>query len=226
VQADQDPAEVWVRHGVRCTRPLRALFDEMRRATSVREAVVAMDMAAAADLVSVRRLGDYTGRRPGWAGVDAVRRALVLADENSRSPAESRLRLLWVLDAGLPRPAANREVFSLDGRLLGVADLVDDSAGVVGEYDGADHARARQRSRDADRDSAFRDHGLEVFRVTGYDEHHPERVVERVRAAYARAQTVHRPRRWTLTPPVSWPAARTLDEELDHQDLLRDLHGG
>ena len=218
--------ELWLRQGVRCARPVRALFDEMRQAGSVRQAVVAMDMAAAADLTSIRRMAEHLAGRSGWDGTPVVRRALDLADEGSRSPAESRLRLDWVLDAHCPRPLANRDVFGHDGRLLGVADLIDDTAGVVGEYDGEDHAGSRQRSRDADRDSAFHDHGLEVFRVTGFDEHQPDRVVARIRAAYARAAASGRPRRWTLTPPPGWPAAPTLDQTLDVRDVLREIHGG
>jgi hypothetical protein len=219
-----EEAETWVRYGIRCTRPERALFDEMRQATSSREAAVAMDMAAAAELVSVRRMCAYVDKRSGWGGVPLVREALGMADEDSRSPAESRLRLSWVLDAGCPRPLANRAVFSLTGRLLGIADLIDDSAGVVGEYDGADHAAARQRSRDAEKDSAFRDHGLEVFRVTGFDVHHPDQVIARLRAAYARAASSTRQRHWTLTPSPSWEQPLTLDEQLDMQDVLRELH--
>ncbi len=219
-----DDLEVRVRQGIRCCRSERALFDDMRRASSGRDAAVAMDMAAAADLVSVRRMWGYVDARAGWGGVDVVRQGLRLADEYSRSPAESRLRLAWVLDAGCPMPLANRAVFSREGRLLGIADLVDDAAGVVGEYDGGDHARARQRSRDAERDSVFRDHGLEVFRVTGFDAHHPDQVVARVRAAYARAAASNRRRGWTLTPPPDWEVAPTLDEQLDIQDVLRQLH--
>ena len=197
----------------------------MRIAGSVRAAVVAMDMAAAADLTSIRRLQRYVDRHPGWAGVAVVRRALSLADECSRSPTETRLRLLWTLDAGRPRPQTNRDVFDLDGRLLGIADLIDDEAGVVGEYDGDDHSAARQRSRDADKDTAFRDHGLEVFRVTGFDEHHPDRVVARIHSAYARASASARPRRWTLVPAPGRPAAPSLDDELDIRDLIRSMHG-
>ena len=33
--------------------------------------------------------------------------------------------LVWVLDAGLDPPLCNREVFDLDGRLIGVPDLLD-----------------------------------------------------------------------------------------------------
>lgn len=83
-----------------------------------------------------------------------------------------------------------------------------------------------RRSRDAERDSAIRDAGLEVFRVTGYDALRPGRVVERVRAAYARAAQRTGRRGWMLGAPSGWPGSPTLDELLDHQDLIRELHGG
>ena len=216
--------ETWIRQDVRCTRPERALFDEMRLSPDVRSAVVAMDMAAAADLTSIRRMRDYAMGMRGWNGLPGVRAALGLADENSRSPAESRMRLVWVLDAHLPRPLANRDVFDDHGRLLGIADLIDPVAGVVGEFDGAEHAGAARRSRDAGRDTDFRDHGLEVFRVTGYDEHRPEGIVARARSSYARAAASTQRRRWTLEPPPGWPTAPTLDEQLDVRDLMRRLH--
>ena len=50
----------------------RALFDAMR-AVPLREAVVAMDMAAAADLVSVRRMRAYVATRAGCRACDAWR---------------------------------------------------------------------------------------------------------------------------------------------------------
>ena len=218
------PDEVTTLRGVRVTTVARALFDELRMQSAARSAAVAMDMAAAADLTSVRRMRRFVGTRAGWAGVSVVRRGLELADECSRSPGESRLRLAWELDARRPRPLTNRDVFDSAGRLLGIADLVDPVAGVVGEYDGAEHAKAERRSRDAGRDSAFRDAGLEVFRVTGYDEHSPGAVVGRVEAAYRRAARVTVPRDWTLEPPPGWPVSRSLDEELDLADLLRDAH--
>ena len=42
-----------------------ALFDAMRTAPSLTEAVVAMDMAAAAELVSVARMRRYVATRAG-----------------------------------------------------------------------------------------------------------------------------------------------------------------
>ena len=54
----------------------------------------------------------YVAAHPGWLGVPLARAALELADEHSRSPAETRMRLIWTQHAGLPRPLVNCEVFS------------------------------------------------------------------------------------------------------------------
>jgi len=217
-----DDSETCLRYGVVCARVQRALFDEMRQ-LSLRRAVEAMDMAAAAEVTSVTRMSAYADARPRHAGVPVVRAALALADETSRSPGETRVRLVWQLDARRPRPLTNRHVFDDRGRLLGVADLLDPAAGVVGEFDGAEHARASRRSRDAGRDTAFRDHGLEVFRITAYDERDVGRVVGRIRSAYERAAVNQVPRRWTLTPPPGWEAALTLDQRFELQEILHQM---
>ena len=142
------PSERVVIRGVPCTEVRRATFDEMRRA-DLRGAVTALDMAAAAELTSVNRMRAYLATRHSWNGGPLVADALELADERSRSPGETRMRLIWVLDAGLPRPVCNRALFSLTGELLGVPDLLDVEAGVVGEYDGADHLADNRRYRDS-----------------------------------------------------------------------------
>jgi hypothetical protein len=133
------------------------------------------------------------------------------------------MRLIWTLRAGLPRPLVNREVFTLSGKLLGVADLLDLEAGVVGEYDGGDHAGARRRSGDTHREGGLRDHGLEVFRVTGFDLRDHEAVVRRMLAARRRARwEPPQQRAWTIVPPPGWETVPSLDERLDHRDFLRE----
>jgi hypothetical protein len=221
-----DASEVVVRHGIPCTATLRALFDEMRLAEDDREATVGMDMAAAAELVSVSQLRGYADAHAGWRGVPRARRALDLADEDSRSPNETRLRLIWVLDAGLPTPLVNRPVFTLSGRLLGHADLFDEHAGVFGEYDGAEHRTATRQTRDAQREDLCRRAGLEYFKVTGLDLRDPARVVERILATRRRAAFLAPNRRtWTLTPPPRWyddapEDAMTLDERLAYRAVV------
>jgi hypothetical protein len=220
------PHEVRVRYGVPVTVPERAVFDGMRKAPDLRAAVAVLDMAAAAGLTSVRRVRAYVADHPGWQGVAVARSAVELGDDNSRSPQETTLRLTWRLDARLPRPLTNPELFDRrTGALLGVPDLLDPDAGVAGEYDGGEPAGARRRSRDAERDGVFRDHGLEVFHVTYVDVLDPAVVTARARAAYQRAKRrAPGERTWTLDPPPGWEPARLLDQDLDYRDLLRELH--
>ena len=54
--------------GIRCASIQRALFDEMRFAPSVDGAVVAMEMTAAAGLISVWLMTMYVIQRQGWRG--------------------------------------------------------------------------------------------------------------------------------------------------------------
>ncbi len=138
------PTEWCVVEGLACTTVQRALFDEIRRHRSWREAVVAAEMTVAAGLISVRLMTDYIAQRAAWAGVPFARKVIALAVEGLRSPQESRMRLVWIFDAGLDPPLCNRPRFDLDGRLLGVPDLFDPVAGLVGEYDGAAHKDGRR----------------------------------------------------------------------------------
>jgi len=121
-------------------------------------------MAAAAELTSIRRMTSYVDQRATWPRVRLVRPALDLANEHSRSPAETRTRLVLMLDACLPRPLCNRAVYSYDGQLLGVPDLLLIEVGVAVEYDGAHHRdRSRHRS-DVAREDLFRAHGWSTSR--------------------------------------------------------------
>lgn len=226
-----DADEVRDRFGIPCTNALRALFDEIRLAADLREAVVAMDMMAAAELASVSRMRSYVDARDGWRGVPQVRRALDLADEDSRSPNETRMRLVWVLDAGLPRPLVNRPVFTRDGQLLGYADLFDEEAGMFGEYDGAEHRRASRHARDVRREDLCRRAGLEYFKVTALDLPHRELVVERMLVTRSRARFLPPAQRgWTLSPPPGWferapEEAMTLDDRLAYRSAVHGLTG-
>jgi hypothetical protein len=223
-----DPREVSIVQGVPCTKIRRALFDEMRDARDEREAVVAMDMVAAAELVSISQMRTYVDSRAGWKGVPQVRRALDLADENSMSPNETRMRLIWLLDAELPAPLCNQPVFDLGGRLIGIADLLDPVAGVVGEYDGAAHRGARRHRRDVMREDLFRRAGLEYFKIVGLDLGDIDLVVDRMRATRARAKFAPPGERgWTLAAPEGWYSspeeAMTLDARLEYRASLHDF---
>jgi hypothetical protein len=212
--------DVVIRHGVACTLPERAAFDAARLAPDGREAVVALDVALAADLTSARRLHAHVTALAGRRGARVVRDALRLARERTWSPLETRVRLVWLLDAGLPDPLVNVPVFTPGGRLLGYPDLLDPATGLVGEVDGAVHRSARRHSSDVRREDLMRRAGLEVFRVTGSDLARRDLLSARMRAAADRA-AVTRARHWTLEPPPDWDPGPSLDARLVLRDALR-----
>ena len=180
--------EIVTKGGVRITSRERATFDEMRRTGDVREAVQTMDMMAAAEQTSIVRMRRYAERHRGWSRIGLVRDALDLASEHSWSPNETRLRLIWVLDCLLARPLVNCSILDREGHLLGVVDLLDEEAGLVVEYDGADHRGAIRHSKDVAKEERLRRVGLEVARVTGPDLRDRALVVRRLHEARGRAR--------------------------------------
>lgn len=200
------PAEIEEVAGLLCMTADRALFDEVRRVarSSVREAVVAADMTAAAGLITIRQFWDYALARASWTGVPLAREVAALAADGSWSPQESRMRLVWVLDAELPTPLCNHPVYDVSGRLIGIPDLFDPVAGLAGEYAGSAHRAAERHRRDVAREADFRDHGIECVTVVEGELRDRMRVAQRLRRAHARSrfdEPEHR--RWTLASPHS-----------------------
>ena len=220
-----DPVERTMVAGVPVTTVQRALYDEVVRRDDVWSAVQAIEMAAAAELISVWLFGVYVGNRNSRNGVPLVRQAVSLACDESRSPRETWLRLVWELVAVLPPPLVNVPVYDLDGRLLGVPDLFDPVAGLVGEYDGAEHKDVERHRKDVSREQGFRNHGLEYFTVVQGD----SRIVagDRIRAARNRAKFLPPEScAWTLERPHWDPAPETLDQRLERLGLHVDLTRG
>lgn len=199
--------------GLAMTTVVRSLCFEMRYAVSVREAAVLLDMAAYSDLVSVREIDEYAQLHPGWTGIPRAREAIALGEENSWSPWESRMRLIWMLDAGLPRPLCNVPVFDATGRHIGTPDLLDPEAGVVGEYDGALHLGGAQRARDVRREEMFRAAGMEYFTMLRGDAANRGRMVDRMLSTRRRARFAATARRgWTIRTPAWWIPTYTVDQ--------------
>jgi hypothetical protein len=184
--------------GVQVTRVPRAVFDEMRRVDSQLHRLVTVEMAVAAGLTTVGLMTAYVARRKAWTGISQVRETMPLAIDDSWPPSETWMRLVW-LQSGLPPPLCNRPVYSRRGQLLGVPDLLDPVAGLVGEYQGAHHKGRMQHRKDVARADAFRNHGLEYFEVVAGDRHWL--VKERMLAARARAKFLPPEScAWTLDP--------------------------
>ncbi|MEP6527718.1 MAG: hypothetical protein ABJA86_11205 [Nocardioidaceae bacterium] len=187
--------------GIRVTSPLRTTFDGMRLASRLEDAVAFGDVMLHRRLVDLPELAAYVSDHAGWKGIALARRALTLLDLGSRNPWESRFRVLWVVDAGMPRPRCNAPIHDEFGDLLGIVDLLDEAAGVVGEFDGGGHRDIGTHTYDNLREETLEDHGLVVVRATSLDFGHRARTAGRIRRAYARAaRGYHAQRRWTTQP--------------------------
>jgi hypothetical protein len=194
--------------GLLITRALRSILFEMRYAASLWDAVIVADMAAFNDLVALDELWPYALAHSGMTGIPQARDAIAHADENSWSPMEVVMRLIWTCTAGMPRPMMNQPVFDLSGRHIGTPDLLDTDAGVYGEYDSALHLDGKRRLKDLTREDAFRRLGLEpVVMVTGQGR---DEVAERIVAAYERAASRRGPRLWTIDQPAWWVPTETV----------------
>jgi hypothetical protein len=220
------PTELIDLDGLPLTSMVRSVVFEMRYAPTLRLAVVALDMAMYNDLVSLEEVTRYALSHPGWTGIPQARRAIPLAEENSWSPWETRMRLVWMIDAGLPRPLCNVPVFDRLGNHIGTPDILDEEAGVVGEYDGSLHLEGPQRRRDVRREDRFRRHGLEYFTMLAGDAGDPTQLVDRMLATRRRARR-QRPsaRSWTLDRPAWWTSTDTVRQrrELDAASRARML---
>lgn len=201
------PEEVRELHGLRCTVPVRALFDEVRRLGEIREAVVAVDMTLVAALVTLDEIDAFLAKHKGRRGIWLLQEARWLASTRSASPPETRMRLVWQLDAGLPRPQCNWPVAASGVGYLGKPDLLCPSLGVFGEFDGHEHRWRKRHQQDVGRLEKFLEAGLEGFVVVGPDLQDTALVVRRMHAAVDRAASSNRMRTWMLrsNPKPLWP---------------------
>jgi len=146
-EVDQDVIEV---DGLRITSPLRTCFDLMRTRHLV-EAVAVADAFAYRTGLPLGLLDAYCSSRHRWPQVRLARQAVTLASRYSRSPGETRLRMVVVL-SGFDEPLVNVPVTELgSGRVIGIPDLTVLGRGgrLVGlEYDGEYHRQEEQRDRD------------------------------------------------------------------------------
>ncbi|HEX8206542.1 MAG TPA: hypothetical protein VF587_10835, partial [Solirubrobacteraceae bacterium] len=148
---DEDVAQL---AELRVTSALRTCFDLMRERALV-EAVVVADAFAFAGALDLTALTDYCSDGRRWPHVRAARTATMLAHVGSRSPGESRLRMVVVL-AGYEEPLVNVPVHTSTGDYLGTPDLtLRGRRWVYLEYDGAYHDEAAQHGRDLRRQNGL-----------------------------------------------------------------------
>ncbi|HET8617210.1 MAG TPA: DUF559 domain-containing protein [Actinomycetales bacterium] len=211
-----EPGERVSVRDVPCTHLVRTAFDAARFAENVMEAVVALDALLHSTALRVEEVVAYAHERPRWHGRDQLYRAAALANAWSLSCQESRLRVMW-REAGLPRPLVNPFVLDRSGTVVAMADLLDEAAALVIEYDGAHHADARQRARDDERTQRLHALGLHVVRVSSLD----LRADRRWTTMY-RLRQLHERRAAAQTGPRAW----TAQPQGDHDVPARTLRFG
>lgn len=120
--------------------------------------------------------------------------------------------LIWRIDAELPRARCNQPLFDRTGRHIGTPDLLDEEAGVVGQYEGSLHLEGDIRDRDVQVEERYRAFGLECFTMRASDRAHPIRVADRMHAARSRAKwAAESTRPWTVEYPSWWIPTHTVE---------------
>ena len=207
------PGTIERHRGIRVTSAAWSVAYEMRKAATDEDAIVAFELAALHDLVSIRELARCVHAEL-WIrqGVPRLREVLPLLDENSWSPTEPRMRQSWIR-AGRPRPLTNHPVFTLDGRFVGTPDAIDPGAGVYGLYDGALHLAGKARHRDVLKEAAYRALGLEGVTMMASDLADREPFMRRLHEAYDRAERrAATDRRWRTDLPSWWIPTFTVEQ--------------
>lgn len=140
-------------------------------------------MATASELHSLIAAGRRVGN-------PRLRNALTLLRTGSSSAPESHLRLA-LIEAGLPEPELDRDVYDRSGRFLGCSELTYVAYKLAIEYE-SEHHRVDQRqwNRDIQKYQDYAEAGWQVIRVTA-------RLLYRQRAELVRqVETALRARGW------------------------------
>jgi hypothetical protein len=186
----------------RITAPARTLVD-CAREWPLEDAVVAMDAALNAELLSRPQLTDAVLAASHWVGVGDAARAANLADGRAESPLET-LGRLRIIGSGLPAPELQVEIRDARG-LVGRVDAWYEEAAVAVEFDGlvkyeaprGGRSPARVLWEEKRREDRLRDLDVRVLRVVRADLGPPwERVCARLATLLTTPLTG--PRRFTV----------------------------
>ena len=208
-RASLRPGEITLVHDLPITSLVRTAIDLACWAESLTEATVALDLCLQAGL-TLTELGAAAPR--GRRGSVQARQAIAVARRGSRSPGETRLRLLYEAEHDTATLLLNPTLLDATGRFVAMLDLFDEEAGLALEYDGArwdsdrseGHRDRRQHREDNVREEAVERLGVIVVRADAADLG-PYRRQTAYRMRQARADGLGRDRgrdRWIVQRPV------------------------
>ncbi|MPZ03077.1 hypothetical protein F3W83_10020 [Micrococcus luteus] len=175
-----DDRHLVTRHGLRCTSPVRTLWDLCAPSSglTLEDLVVVADalmpqkwvegFGLAEVRVGVRDLTAVLDQMGRFRGVRRAREVAGLMREGVGSPQETRTRLA-LLDADLPMPEVAVVLTDDDGVAGPTVDLAYPRWRIVIQYEGARHRSVRQQERDVERDRWCELHGWLVVKVTARD---------------------------------------------------------
>ncbi|GAB3128089.1 hypothetical protein GCM10027056_28810 [Glaciibacter psychrotolerans] len=176
------PGDLVTWNGMRLTSPSRTWLD-------LATVLTPPDLVAAGDflvrrrhgVVSVADLQDAAARFGGRRGRTTFRAALPLLRDGAESRRESLLRVI-IVQAGLPEPLCNLNVYAPDGRFIARPDLLYPRYKVIVEYHGDQHRTdLRQWRRDIQRNGDLEDHGWKIVQFTMADLDTPAALIARIR---------------------------------------------
>jgi hypothetical protein len=144
------PGDVVELNGLRVTSPLRTTWD-LGRQRYVEPSLAAMDQMLRLGRFSAAELAAGVPRFKGMRWVTTLRVMVEYVDGRAESPPESILRLRWI-QAHLPTPVPQLEVYDVEGTFLARLDVAADELPFGTEYDSDEwHSSPDQLRHDRER---------------------------------------------------------------------------
>jgi hypothetical protein len=160
------PGERLVVNAMPVTTAARTAFDIGRHTVSRVQSVQRLDALVNATGVTVADVDGVAAAHPGVRGLRRLRGVLPLIDGGAESPQETVARLALV-DAGLPAPQTQLEVFGQYGEFVARIDMDYREVKVGIEYDGPQHwTDPAVRQRDIDKQFELTALGWIIIRVS------------------------------------------------------------
>ena len=179
-------------YGLPVTTAGRTVID-MARTSPFAEGVVVADSALHERYTSKTDLRRVLASCAQWRGTAMAKTVVDFANELAESPLESCARVVFH-ERGLPPPELQAHIFGRSGTLIARVDFMWQKYRVIAEADGLLKYDSGQTAiKELARDRLLREAGYEVVHFTWKELFtEPERVIARIREAFARQSRLAR----------------------------------